>query len=184
MLFSCWIATSAVHRFEWNSSVVKAVIIVTGAHLNLSTLFMVSRLLSAKVFPEWRLNADFGSQKRYPAFPWIDESPQWRWQIQSLQSLFPGPNFVSPEWRCPLNRVVPKERLHCTSSVFWVNLIYDVIVWSVLLNRVCSFRCGLKDVKDLHEPTRTRCQSYLWPLKLPTASITRHVDAHWQLLLV
>ena len=184
MLFSCWIAISAVHRFEWNSSVVKAVIIVTGVHLILSTLFVVSRFLSAKVFPEWRLNLDFRTQKRCPAFPWIDESPQWRWQIQSLQSLFPGPNFVSPEWRCPLNRGVPKERLHCTSSVFWINLIYDVIVWSVLLNRVCSFRCGLKDVKDLHEPTRTRCQSYLWPLKLPTASITRHVAAHWQLLLV
>ena len=62
----CWIAASAVHRFEWNSSVVKAVIIVTGAHLNLSTLFMVSRFLSAKVFPEWRLNPDFGTQKRCP----------------------------------------------------------------------------------------------------------------------
>ena len=66
----CWIATSAVHRFEWNSSVVKAVIIVTGVcvHLNLSTLFVVSRFLSAKVFPEWRLNPDFGSQKIFP-FP-------------------------------------------------------------------------------------------------------------------
>ena len=62
----CWIAASAVHRFEWNSSVVKAVIIVTGAHLNLSTLFMVSRFLSAKVFPEWRLNPDFGTQIRCP----------------------------------------------------------------------------------------------------------------------
>ena len=27
--------------------------------------------------------------------------------------IFPGPNFVSPEWRCPLNRSVPKERFHC-----------------------------------------------------------------------
>ena len=26
---------------------------------------------------------------------------------------FLGPNFVSAEWRCPLNRGVPKERFHC-----------------------------------------------------------------------
>ena len=29
---------------------------------------------------------------------------------------FPGPNFVSPEWRYPLNRGVAKERFHCTST--------------------------------------------------------------------
>ena len=27
-------------------------------------------------------------------------------------NIFPGPNFVSPEWRCPLNRGVPEERFH------------------------------------------------------------------------
>ena len=97
----CWIATSAEHRFEWNSSVVKAFIIVTGAHLNLSTLFMVSRLLSAKVFPEWRLNPDFGSQKRYPAFPWIDESPQWGDRYKAYKA------FFRDQILCPLNGGVP-----------------------------------------------------------------------------
>ena len=29
-------------------------------------------------------------------------------------NIFPGPNFVSPERRCPLNRGVPKERFHCS----------------------------------------------------------------------
>ena len=29
-------------------------------------------------------------------------------------NIFLGPNFVSPEWRCPLNRGAPKERFHCT----------------------------------------------------------------------
>ena len=46
LTYLCWIATSAVHRFEWNSSVVKAVITVTNVHLNLSKLFAVSRFLS------------------------------------------------------------------------------------------------------------------------------------------
>ena len=26
---------------------------------------------------------------------------------------FPGPDFVSREWRCPLRRGVPKKRFHC-----------------------------------------------------------------------
>ena len=24
-----------------------------------------------------------------------------------------GPNFVSPEWKCPLNRGISKKRFHC-----------------------------------------------------------------------
>ena len=36
------------------------VIIVTGVHLNLSTLFVVDHFLRAKVSPEWRLNLGFG----------------------------------------------------------------------------------------------------------------------------
>ena len=31
-------------------------------------------------------------------------------------NIFPGPNFVSPEWRCYLNRGVSKERFHCNLS--------------------------------------------------------------------
>ena len=44
--------------------VLKAVVIFTGKHLNLSTIFVVS----AKVSPEWRLNPGFGTQKQCP-FP-------------------------------------------------------------------------------------------------------------------
>ena len=36
------------------------VIIVTGVHLNLSTLFVVDHFLRAKVSPEWRVNLGFG----------------------------------------------------------------------------------------------------------------------------
>ena len=49
----CWIATREVHRFEWNSSVVKAVLIVTDVHLNLSALFAVSRFLSRVLRCSW-----------------------------------------------------------------------------------------------------------------------------------
>ena len=28
-------------------------------------------------------------------------------------NIFQGRNLVSPEWKCPLNRGVPKERYHC-----------------------------------------------------------------------
>ena len=48
--------------------VLKAVSIVTSEHLNLSTIFVVSQLLSAKVSPEWRLNPGSGTQKKCP-FP-------------------------------------------------------------------------------------------------------------------
>ena len=36
-------------------------------------------------------------------------------------NIFPRPNFVSPDWRCLLNRGVPKERSHCIPFHFnWV----------------------------------------------------------------
>ena len=36
--------------------------------------------------------------------------------------VFPGPNFFPPEWSCPLNRGVPKERFHCNliQRVSWL----------------------------------------------------------------
>ena len=48
--------------------VLRAVAIVTFEHLNLSTIFMVSHLLSAKMSPQSRLNLGFGTQKKCP-FP-------------------------------------------------------------------------------------------------------------------
>ena len=46
--------------------VLKAVIIVTSEHLNLSTIFVVSHFLIAKVSPEWRSNQRFETQKSCP----------------------------------------------------------------------------------------------------------------------
>ena len=34
-----------------------------------------------------------------------------------LLKSFPGPKFVSPNWRCPVNRSVPKERFHCINNL-------------------------------------------------------------------
>ena len=33
-------------------------------------------------------------------------------------SVFPGPHFASGEWRCPLNRGVPKKRFHWIIYIF------------------------------------------------------------------
>ena len=55
--FCIVVPTSAVHQFSFTWDivhVVKAAIIVISVHFNLSTLFMVSHVLSAKVSPEWR----------------------------------------------------------------------------------------------------------------------------------
>jgi len=46
----------------------KALAIVTSEHWNLSTIFVFSHVLSAKVSPEWRLNQGFGTKKTCP-FP-------------------------------------------------------------------------------------------------------------------
>ena len=43
--------------------VFKAVAMVTTENLNLSTMFVDSYFLSAKVSPEWKLNQGFGTQK-------------------------------------------------------------------------------------------------------------------------
>ena len=38
---------------------------------------------------------------------WITLNPSFRTQKRLPLSPFPGPDFVSSEWRCPLNRSVP-----------------------------------------------------------------------------
>lgn len=40
-------------------------------------------------------------------------------------NIFPGPNVVSPEWSCPLNKGVPKEKFHC--SFRSVDLQFEVV---------------------------------------------------------
>jgi len=81
----------------------------------LSTIFVVSHFLSAKVFSEWRLNLGFRIQKKCP-FP-LNRSVPSREVINKCKdyvTFFSGPNFVSPKLRCPLNRGVIKERFHCS----------------------------------------------------------------------
>ena len=86
---------------------VKASTFFISAHLKISTLFVISHILRAKVSPEWWLNSGFGTQKRCP----FNRGNRYK----DYGNIFPGPNFVPPEWRSLLNRVVPKERFHCTA---------------------------------------------------------------------
>ena len=69
--------------------------------------------LSAKLSPEWRLNPGFGTQKECP-FPLNCGVPSL--EVIDTKTIYVDvvlePNVVSPEWRCPLNRGVSKERFH------------------------------------------------------------------------
>ena len=56
---------------------VKAAIMVISVHLKISTFFVVSHVLSAKVSPEWRLNTGFRPRKPV-SFPEIEVSLQYR----------------------------------------------------------------------------------------------------------
>ena len=67
--------------------------------------------LSVKVSSEWRLNLGLGTQKRCPLALNRGISSLKVTDTKTMWAFFPGPNFVSTEWRCPLNRGVPKERL-------------------------------------------------------------------------
>ena len=53
---------------------VKASTFFISAHLKISTLFVISHILRAKVSPEWRLNSSFRTQKKCP-FPLIRGVP-------------------------------------------------------------------------------------------------------------
>ena len=58
--------------------------------------------------PEWRLNLGFGTQKKCP----LKRGNNYSGYVNT----FPGPNFVTPEWRCPFNKGVPKETFHCING--------------------------------------------------------------------
>ena len=59
--------------------------------------------------------------------PWVS-APTKRYKV--YVDIFPGPIFVSPKCRCPLDRVVPHERFHCTlSSEFFKTNSY-ILNWS------------------------------------------------------
>ena len=109
----CWIPTRAVHWFN----VLKAVVIQTSKQLNLSTIFVVSHFLIAtfKVSPKWKLKPCFWNQKKCPRCPFNRGNKD-----KDYVNIFPGPNFVSPEWRCPFNRGLPKGEAP-TRSKGWPN---------------------------------------------------------------
>ena len=68
---------------------------------------MVNHVLRAKVSPEWRLKPGFGIHKLCPLpLNWGLPSTE----VTDTKSM--RANFVTPEWKCPLNRGFPKERLH------------------------------------------------------------------------
>ena len=68
---------------------------------------MVNHVLRTKVSPEWRLKPGFGIHKLCPLpLNWGLPSTE----VTDTKSM--RANFVTPEWKCPLNRGFPKERLH------------------------------------------------------------------------
>ena len=91
----------------------KAVVILAGVHLNLSTLFVVSHFSSAKVPPEWRLNPSFGTQNTCP-FPLNRGVPSIEVTNTKIKWTFFWDQIL-----CPLNGDVPKERFHrsCIDTV-------------------------------------------------------------------
>ena len=86
----------------------KAVVILAGLHLNLSTLFVVSHFSSAKVPPEWRLNPSFGTLNTCP-FPLNRGVPSIEVTNTKIKWTFFWDQIL-----CPLNGDVPKERFHCS----------------------------------------------------------------------
>ena len=70
--------------------------------LKMSTFYVVSYFLSAKVSPEWRLNLGFRTQKKLCPFNRGNRCKDYVGV------------FLGPEWRCPLKRDSPKERFHCS----------------------------------------------------------------------
>ena len=77
--------------------------------LKISTLFTVTHFSSSKVFR-------FATQKKCP-FPLSRAVPSKEVINTKIMWAFFQEQILSPEWRCPLNRSVPKERFHCTLFV-------------------------------------------------------------------
>ena len=67
-----------------------------------------------------------GSRKRVP-FP-LNRGNKYK----DFVNIFPGPNLMSPEWRGPLNKGVPKGSFHCISLQLGKNVLHcqnrDIVV--------------------------------------------------------
>ena len=86
---------------------------LTSVHLKISTFFVVSHVMSAKESHEWWLNSGLGTKKMSP-FPLNRGLPSIEvTDAKNMWRFFQDQIVVSPEWRCSLNRGVPKERFHC-----------------------------------------------------------------------
>ena len=98
-----------MHYIDLNNIVqfVQSFTIAICVLLKMSTFCVVSYYLSAKASPEWSLSLGFRTQKKLCPF---NRGNRYR----NYGGVFPGPNFLSPEWRCPLNIGDPKERFHCS----------------------------------------------------------------------
>ena len=59
----------AVHRAKWDNSVCETSIIIIIVPLKISTVFVVSHFLSARVSPEWRLNPFFWNLENVSVSP-------------------------------------------------------------------------------------------------------------------
>ena len=72
---------------------------------------MASHYLISKVFPEWRLNPGFGIKKECP-FPLNRGVPSIKITNTNIYvNIFPGPNFVSLEWRCSFYSGVQRQEV-------------------------------------------------------------------------
>ena len=112
-------------------------------NLKLSNLFL-SHFLSAKVSPEWRINNVGYSEKVFLLLKNTD-----------YVNIFLGPNFVSPGWRCPMNRRIPKEGFHCTllatsesetaNNCRKHNSVLTILLTAFLLTYIQLFQEGLSE---------------------------------------
>ena len=94
-----------MHYIDLNNIVqfVQSFTIAICVLLKMSTFCVVSYYLIAKASPEWSLSLDFRTQKKLCPFNRGN-------RYKNYVGVFPGPNFLSPEWRCPSNIGAPKER--------------------------------------------------------------------------
>ena len=76
--------------------VLKAVAMMTIEDLNLSTMFVDSYFLSAKVSPEWRLNQGFGTQRSCFFFPLNRRVPSIEVTNTKIMWTFSGSKFCVP----------------------------------------------------------------------------------------
>ena len=104
----CWILTSAVHRFRWDSSWFES-----SHHCDIvsPSFWGLSHFLSDKVSPGWRLKPSFRTQKKCP-FPLNKGVPSIEYNKYKDYV-----NIFRDQILCPSNGAVSKERFHCGQKI-------------------------------------------------------------------